>query len=153
MRTIIISGSNGTIKIGSTGDYILFSVEGEGSPHSITDVQSVPQMDGAFFLGNRMDMRTISVSGVISAQDERGIYDRRTKLLRTLNAKTGAFKLYHTAGGITRVITCYIDNIELPNRRHGQFQKFNIDVICPRVCFQSIMKSKSLVNFAYEETI
>lgn len=68
--------------------------------------------------------------------------------MRTLNAEAGVYHFYHTAGGITQVIPCYIENITLPNRGFGQFQKFNIDVIGSGFYWEDLEEKVRTLSYA-----
>lgn len=128
-KVTFVSARGESVVFGTSGPYILESIEGTGGvPADIKSTKS-PYQDGSSFVDVQLSDRQISIKGAIINGSREEMYARRRELVRVLNPKLGPGKLVYTNDSRSYAIYAISDESPIFNERHVNHQLFSISFI------------------------
>lgn len=128
-KVTFVNARGESIVFGSSGTYILSTIEGTGgAPADIKSTKS-PYQDGSSFVGVQLSDRQIHITGAILNGSREEMYARRRELVRILNPKLGLGRLVYSNDARNYAIDAISDESPIFNERHVNHQLFRLSFI------------------------
>lgn len=136
MQKIIITNTNGiSITLGSQAPYYLETIEGASEVPVIIESQKAPGQDGAGYIGNSLDSRTLTLTGMMIVRNKPDeVLIARRKLQEIFNPKLGPVKLTYIHRGIEKEIIGIVETTpSFPNgsgNKGSCYQRYQVQLLC-----------------------
>lgn len=128
-KATFINTRGESVAFGSSGIFVLSSIEGTGAPPTNIKTTRSPYQDGSSFVGVQLDERDLTIKGFIKGQNLQHMYELRQELARILNPKLGPGKLIYTNNARSYAIDVIPDGSPSYGDRHVYNQMFVIGMV------------------------
>jgi len=125
-----ISGEAITLK--QLKPYFLTEVDGTGSIAQSINTFKAPNQDGAFFISGTLNMRNITLEGVILTNKEEDAFKYRQRLLHVFSPKTKGMLIYRN-----KRIPALVEEVMF-TQKSSKRPSFLISLLCPSPFFEAI---------------
>ncbi|NOJ74138.1 distal tail protein Dit [Paenibacillus alvei] len=119
-----------SITFGSSGPFILTTVEGLGGADAEIYKTRSPYQDGSSISRVAINDRMITLRGAVIAKNQEEMYRLRRQLARVLNPQAGG-KLVYKNDFKSYTIGAIADEGPIWGERHVSHQLFNVSFLCP----------------------
>lgn len=107
IQATYVNARGNQIAWGADGAHILTSIDGLGGLDAIVSTNLAPGQDGETWLGSRLPVRTITLTGAVIGRSA-ALGERRRELMRACNARGGMGTLTITAYGRVKCIPAIV---------------------------------------------
>lgn len=133
MELIYTNEKGASITLRQSKPYFLTSIDGAGSLRQTITTFKAPQQDGAFYVSSALDMRNITLTGTIVADNA----DLACSLRRDL-AKIFTPKQQGTLVLRNRRISCVVEEVTFSVSSRERVPGFFISLLCPSPFFEAL---------------
>ena len=131
-----------SIEFGNAAPFILLNHDGTGGVQANIQTQKSPYQDGETYIDSLIEMRPITFQLVIMAENQTKLFELRSQLVSTMNAKLPPGTLVYQRGNIKHEINAAVELAPVfpsgEENRGQTFQVAMISLICPNPFWQEI---------------
>lgn len=133
MRKITFTNSRGeSVVLGDSAPFLITKLEGTGAVQVDIQMQKSPFQDGRSFRDSLLDIRTVTIEGVILEYDPVKRANFRRNLAQAFNPKLGLGVLrYEYDGGMKEIQAIADGSPVFPDRQTIPAQRFLLTFVCP----------------------
>lgn len=133
MELTYTNGGGETLTLRQAKPFFLTKIDGTGTTRQTVNTFQAPEQDGAFFISGSVDMRNITIEGIIVAESPDEAYEQRKRLLRVFTPKhQGVFRYRE------RQISCVVEEAALTAGDRERTPGFFISLLCPSPFFEAL---------------
>jgi hypothetical protein len=113
--------------------YSLQRVDGTGNLRQAINTFRAPEQDGAFYISSSLEMRNITLEGVVVGQTVDAAFDARKRLLRAFTPKERGMLTFRDLQ-----IPCVVEEAMLTVSNIARAPAFFISLLCPSPFFEAL---------------
>ena len=136
MEITYTGDSGAALTLSPRKPYFLQKIDGTGNLRQAINTFRAPEQDGAFYLSSSLEMRNITLEGVIVGETVEEAFDARKRLLRAFTPKERGMLTFHDLQ-----IPCVVEEAMLTVSNLARAPAFFISLLCPSPFFEALDKT------------
>ena len=113
--------------------FFLTRIDGTGTVRQSVNTFKAPDQDGAFYISSTLDMRNITLEGMVSARTTDEAYELRKRFLRIFSPKQQGTLICRD-----RQIACVVEEAGFMASDRERAPKFFVSLLCPSPFFETL---------------
>ena len=132
MELTYINANGRSITLKQSRPYFLKKIDGTGNTRQTVNTFKAPDQDGAFYISSTLDMRNITLEGIVVANTPDEAYTLRQRFLQIFSPKLRGTLLYRG-----RQISCVVEEAGFTVSTRQRIPNFFVSLLCPSPFFET----------------